>query len=51
MPTRRAAPWRSDARSRLRDQRGGVAFALAVLLITALGVMGLLFAGSALGTW
>ena len=51
MPTWREAPWKSDRRSRLRDQRGGVAFALAVLVITALSVIGLLFAGSALGAW
>ncbi len=38
-------------RWRLRDSRGGLAFTLAALALTGAVVVGLMYAGSALGAW
>ena len=51
MPAWRETRWQSHPRWRLRDSRGGMAFTLAALVLTGLVVVGLMYAGAALGAW
>lgn len=51
MPVWRQARRQSHSRWRLRDSRGGMAFTLAALVLTGLVVIGLMYAGAALGAW